>query len=72
MEAGAGGVIIHPNKENEIQYAWGLGSLTNNQVEYLALSEGLELVINKGIKRMALLGDLMIVIRQVLKLKSEI
>lgn len=48
-EAGARGVIFHPNEEREIKCSQGLGISTNNQAEYLALWKGMNLSYSKGI-----------------------
>lgn len=69
--AGAGGVVLYFKDQKKINYAWGLGTSTNNQAKYLKLWKELELSINKGLKKMIILGYLMIVIRKVFKLKTR-
>jgi ribonuclease HI len=39
-----GGVIYDLEGNNIIEYAWGLGSTTNNQVEILAVYMGMTLI----------------------------
>lgn len=68
-EAGAGRVIFLSDEEREIQYAHGLGTSTNNQAEYLALWQGLELALSKEIRHLMVFGDSVIVIQQVSKFK---
>jgi len=56
------GVIVGLDKHEEPQYAWGLGTTTNNHAELLALWQGLQLLREKGIKKMVVYGDSMLVI----------
>ena len=46
---GAGGVILRPKNQREIQFSWGLGSMKNNQNKSVALYKVLEIIIAKGI-----------------------
>lgn len=71
MVARVGRVILCPNEQRELQYAWGLGITANNQAEYLALWQGLELDIARKIHRLMVFGDSMIVIQQITKLKEK-
>ena len=41
-EAGERGALFNPNEKIVEQFAWGLGYVTNNQVEFLALWKGLK------------------------------
>ena len=38
---GAGGIICNGNGDMLIEYEWGLGSVSNNRAEALALFQGL-------------------------------
>ena len=44
---GVGGVILDPRGETVKTFAWGLGHTTNNEAEWLALLQGLEM-LDKG------------------------
>jgi len=39
--SGAGGVILNANEDIVLSYEWGLGHVSNNRVEALALYQGL-------------------------------
>ena len=71
MEAGAGGVIFRLEEKKEIQFPWGLGLSTNNQVEYLGLWQALELALSKEIHQLMVFGYSMIVFQQVSKVKGN-
>ena len=42
--AGAGGILLDPGGQIEQTFAWGLGTQTNNEAEWLALLQGLQLL----------------------------
>jgi len=44
-----GGIILDPKGKQEITFAWSLGETTSNQVEALALLQGLMLLKQQGI-----------------------
>lgn len=62
-EAGAGGMIFNLEKKYETKYAWGLGKASNNQAEALPLWQGLKISISKGIKKLIIVGDSLVVIK---------
>ena len=45
--AGAGGILVDPGGQVEQRFAWGLGSRTNNEAEWMALLQGLQLIRDK-------------------------
>ena len=49
-------------------FTWGLGKNSNNYGEWLALLKGLEIAITLGIKELVVVGDSLLVIREVRKL----
>jgi ribonuclease HI len=49
LEAGAGRIILDPEANQELHFAWGIGVATNNKVEALALHQGLSLLKTRGI-----------------------
>lgn len=60
--AGAAGVIFKPNGEPLVTFEWGLGILSNNRAEALALYQGiLQLQIHE-IKKAMIFGDSAIII----------
>ena len=66
--SGAGRVIFDPGGIKLKDFAWGLGRSTNNKAEWLALLKGLEIAITLGIQELVVLGDSLLVIREVRKL----
>lgn len=48
--AGGGGVLVNPNGQLDLSYAWGLGAETNNRAKALALWQGLNQAISKNVK----------------------
>jgi ribonuclease HI len=60
------GVIFDSNGKEEIFNVWGIGNIINNQVEVLALWKGVWNMMNKGVKKMLVVGDSMIVIQQMI------
>jgi hypothetical protein len=61
--AGARGIVIDPNRKQEINYEWGLGIASKNQAEALALFQGLKLLNSSYIKNITVIGYSSIVIR---------
>ena len=55
--AGGGGILLEPNGSIKLSFAWGLGFASNNQVEFLALWQGLNQVLKLGIKEVNIVGD---------------
>ena len=55
--AGAGGILLDPGGQVEQRFSWGLGSRTNNEVEWMALLQGLHLTRNKKLQKVLIFGD---------------
>ena len=55
--AGARGVLLDPGGQTEKTFAWGLGHKTNNEVEWMALMQGLEFLDSIAISRLLVFGD---------------
>ena len=54
--AGAG-ILLDPRGHVEQTFAWGLGTRTNNEVEWLALLEDLHLLVTKNLRKVMIFGD---------------
>lgn len=68
--AGAGGLICNANGETILHFEWGLGELSNNRAEGLALYQGLTQLIKIGIKKVIVFGDSAIIIRLMVQRQS--
>ena len=55
--AGAGGILLDPGGQIEQTFAWGIGHRTNNEAEWLALLQGMEILANIDLSRIAIFGD---------------
>ena len=55
--AGAGGILLDPRGHVEQTFAWRLGYRTNNEAELLALLQGMKIIVNKYLSRIAIFGD---------------
>ena len=55
--AGVGGILLDPRGQIEQTFAWGLGHRTNNEAEWLALLQGMEILANTDLSRIAIFGD---------------
>ena len=55
--AGAGGILLDPGGQVEQRFAWGLGNRTNNEAEWMALLQGLQLIRNKKFRKVLIFGD---------------
>lgn len=60
--AGVGGVICNANGDCMVSYEWGLGHLSNNRAEALALYQGLVQLSKLGIDTAHIFGDSTVVI----------
>ena len=60
-------VIYNPKGKKEISYAWGVGVVTNNQVELPTLWQGLKIMKSKGIRTTLIIGDSKLIISQINK-----
>jgi ribonuclease HI len=57
-----GGIILDPERNEEIAFTWGLGETTNNQTKVLALLQGLMILKQRGINQISVIGDSTIII----------
>ena len=55
--AGAGGILLDPGGQVEQSFAWGLGTRSNNEAEWMALLQGLQLLHAKKIRKVLIFGD---------------
>ena len=55
--AGAGGILLDPGGYVEQTFAWGLGNRTNNEAEWLPLTQGLHLLSTKKLRKVLIFGD---------------
>ena len=55
--AGVGGILVDPGGQVEQRFAWGLGSRTNNEAEWMALLQGLQLIREKKLRKVLIFGD---------------
>jgi len=55
-------VILDPDEIQELTYARGIGTTTNNQDEALTLVKGIELAIDRGYRDLIIIGDSKILI----------
>ena len=46
-EAGARGIILDPDEQKKLKYAWGLGNEANNEVEAITAYQGISLLWKK-------------------------
>ena len=54
---GAGGILLDPGGQIELNFAWGLGNRTNNEAEWLALLQGLQLLHSQNYRKVLIFGD---------------
>ena len=55
--AGAGGILLDPGGNIEQSFTWGLGNRTNNEAEWLALLQGLQILQAKNYRKVFIFGD---------------
>ena len=55
--AGVGGILVDPGGQVEQRFAWGLGSRTNNEAEWMALLQGLQLIRDKKLRKVLIFRD---------------
>jgi ribonuclease HI len=67
--AGGGGVLYNPEGNLILSFAWGLGLLSNNSAEYLALWQGLNQARTLRIPKLVVFGDSRIVIQSLVARK---
>ena len=51
-----GGFLFDPRGKIEQTFTWGLGYRTNNEAEWLALLQGMKILANKYLSRIAIFG----------------
>ena len=54
---GAGGILLDPGGNIEQSFAWGLGNRTNNEAEWPALLQGLQILQAKNYRKVLIFGD---------------
>ena len=54
---GAEGILLDPGGQIEQTFAWGLGTRTNNEAEWLALLQGLQILQDKKYQKVLIFGD---------------
>ena len=54
---GAGGILLDPGGNIEQSFSWGLGNITNNEAEWLALLQGLQILQAKNYRKVLIFGD---------------
>ena len=52
-----GGILVDPGGQVEQRFAWGLGSRTNNEAEWMAFLQGLQLIRDKKLWKVLIFGD---------------
>ena len=62
--AGIGVVLESPEGEVVAELAKGIGHATNNVAEYRALLEGLELALERGVRRLEVFSDSLLLVEQ--------
>ena len=55
--AGAGGILLDPGGQMVETFTWGLGVRTNNEAEWLALLQGLQILQEKPYSKVLIFGD---------------
>ena len=64
-------MLYNLEEKTETKFAQGLGKASNNQVEELSLWQGLKISISKGIKKLIIVGDSMVVIQKCTRLSRN-
>jgi ribonuclease HI len=62
---GVGCVIVSPHGVEHEVYIWLEFECTNNQAEYEALFNGLEMLVGMGVRKVEILGDSKLVVQQI-------
>ena len=60
-------MIYKPRGEPLIKFSWGLGSISNNEAEALALYATVRLAHTEGIQNIIVYGDSLLIIRTLVK-----
>ena len=61
--AGGGGILLSSENSGLINYAWGLGIMSNNMAEALALWQGLKIAHEQKIHSLVVFGDSKLIIQ---------
>jgi ribonuclease HI len=61
-QARGGGIITEPSGTIHLSYAWGLGHVSNNHAEYLALWQGLIQALKLNVQKIRIFGDSKLVV----------
>lgn len=69
-EAGAGGVIFDPGGKKMASFTWGHGRRMNNQVEWAALMQGIEMMSDLHLDSFQVYGDSWIIIQSTQNIQS--
>ena len=69
---GVGGILLNPNGNITLRFAWGLGQEPNNKVEALALWQGIRLALSQNIRSLTVFGDSRIIMQSVATRKPPI
>jgi ribonuclease HI len=65
--AGVEGIILDLEGNHENTFEWGLGRASNNQAKALVLFQGLRIIDENHIKRIIVIGDLILIIKLMLR-----
>ena len=57
MAGAGGGILLDPEGQIEQTFTWGLGYRTNNEAEWLALLQGMEILANTDLSKIAIFVD---------------
>ena len=55
--AGLGGILLDPEGKIEQTYTWGIGCRTNNEVEWIALLQGLMILVDSSHYKVTIFGN---------------
>eukprot|EP01018_Ginkgo_biloba_P035501 Gb_15119 [translate_table: standard] len=67
-----GGFIFIPKEKRGMMYSKGLSKKNNNEAEYLALIEGLEIISKYGVRRIMIQGNSNLVTKQASKIWMKV
>ena len=64
------GILLDPGRQTKKTFAWGLGHKMNNEAEWMALLQGLELLDSTTTPELEIFGDLRQVIYKIINAYS--
>jgi len=70
-KAGAGGLILDPNRREIVTYEWGLGKISNNKAEAYNLLMGSRMIKKREIQNPIIIRDSAIIIKAMAQNKSS-